>query len=411
MIQAHYQGVIIPYRNYIGKKFSEIGEKIELDQKQDTGVEPVDADITIQFNSTYLEVLDKAYNWRGGVNFFSIGLSILFILMIILMFFVIALDGFELIDVFGLILIAVFSGLLFFIYKILLKKDLFGYTHYPIRFNRKNRKVYVFKTKDDIRVFDWDHLKVAFTRIDTGDRRKPEYDIRFSQIAEDGTIEDAFCLPFRKFVEKIEYIEEDGYQFSSDVEAVIFASNWEYIRCYMEEGIEESYKAVRKLIPLDKKRESLLQSMKMAWFFGSKMYSFKEIETPLGTRYIVDIQKTYKDMHLLNLFKGLFFFIVMICFIGRPFVMHIAKRPKWTKQVEDACVVDTNDPYNYEKHPNQGHPKAKETALGIIVKTITFFLCYFSIYGFLWIFDKVAEVKGNDLPIRFSDYLAFWNWF
>ncbi|MCU4576395.1 hypothetical protein KTJ34_03070 [Acinetobacter courvalinii] len=411
MIQANYQGVIIPYRNYIGKKFNEIEEKIELDQKQSTGVEPVDADITIQFNSTYLEVLDKAYNWRGGVNFFSIGLSILFILMIVLMFFVIALDGFELIDIFGLILIAAFSGLLFFIYKILLKKDLFGYTHYPIRFNRKNRKVYVFKTKEDIRVFDWDYLKVAFTRIDTGNRRKPEYDIRFSKIAEDGTIEDAFCLPFVKFAHTIEYTEEDGYQFSLDAEELWFASNWEYIRCYMEEGVEESYKAVRKLIPLDKKRESLLQSMKMAWYFTAKVYSFKETKTAQGTRYIVDVQKTYNETVLALLVNGIGFFIILIFFIGRPFVMHIAKRPKWSKQVEDACVVDTNDPYNYEKHPNHGHPKAKETALGIIVKTITFFLCYFSIYGFLWIFDKVAEVKGNDLPIRFSDYLAFWNWF
>ncbi|KXZ69165.1 DUF6708 domain-containing protein [Acinetobacter venetianus] len=411
MLRVSYQGVMVPYNNYVGKKFDEIEEKIELDQKQNTGVEPVDADITIQFNSTYLEILDKAYNLRGGVNFFSIGLSIFCMFGISLMIAVIQIDGFELIDIFGLLLISCFSALLLFLYKKILKNDLFGYTHYPIRFNRKNRKVYVFKTKDDIRVFDWDHLKVAFTRIDTGSSRKRDYDIRLSQLSEDGTIEDAFSLSYTNFAETIEYTEADGYQFSFGGEAAQFASNWEYIRCYMEEDIEESYKAVRKLIPLDKKRESLLQSMKMAWYFSPKDYSFKEIETPQGTRYFLDIQKTYSDAFLSNLFKGLFFFIVVICFIGRPFVMHIAKRPKWSKQVEDACVVDADDPYNYEKHPNQGHPKAKETALGIIVKTITFFLCYFSIYGFLWIFDKVAEVKGNDLPIRFSDYLAFWNWF
>ncbi|NNP69622.1 DUF6708 domain-containing protein [Acinetobacter sp. Ac_5812] len=411
MIQAHYQGVIIPYRNYIGKKFNEIEEKIELNQKQDTGVEPVDADITIQFNSTYLEVLDKAYNWRGVINFFSIGLCVFALFMINLMVLIILKVGFDWLAIAAFLLMSLFLLGIFFIYKFFLKKDLFGYTHYPIRFNRKNRKVYVFKTKDDIRVFDWDHLKVAFTRIDTGSSRKRDYDIRLSQLSKDGTIEDAFSLSYINSAETIEYTEEDGYQFSFDVEAAQFASNWEYIRCYMEEGIEESYKAVRKLIPLDKKRESLLQSVKKAWYFSPKDYSFKEVETLQGAGYVVDIQKTYSDAFLSNLFKGLFFFIVMICFIGRPFVMHIAKRPKWSKQVEDACVVDSDDPYNYEKHPNQGHPKAKETALGIIVKTITFFLCYFSIYGFLWIFDKVAEVKGNDLPIRFSDYLAFWNWF
>lgn len=411
MIQAHYQGVIIPYRNYIGKKFDEIEEKIELDQKQGTGVEPVDTDITIQFNSTYLEVLDKAYNWRGVINFFSIGLFLMNVFGVIMMILIISKVGWDILSVFMSGLLIVFLVFLVLIYKNFLKKDLFGYTHYPIRFNRKNRKVYVFKTKDDVRVFDWDHLKVAFTRIDTGDRRKPEYDIRFSQLSEDGTIEDAFCLPFVKFAHTIEYTEEDGYQFSLDAEAFWFASNWEYIRCYMEEGIEESYKAVRKLIPLDKKRESLLQSMIMAWYFTAKVYSFRETKTAQGTRYIVDVQKTYNETVPALLVNGVGFFIILIFFIGRPFVMHTAKRPQWSKQVEDACMVDVNDPYDYEKHPNQGHPKAKETALGIIVKTITFFLCYFSIYGFLWIFDTVAKVKGNDLPIRFSDYLAFWNWF
>ncbi|PKF35336.1 hypothetical protein CW311_04670 [Acinetobacter proteolyticus] len=39
MIQANYQSVIIPYRNYIGKKFNEIDEKIEPEQKQSIGVD------------------------------------------------------------------------------------------------------------------------------------------------------------------------------------------------------------------------------------------------------------------------------------------------------------------------------------------------------------------------------------
>lgn len=409
MIQANYQGVIIPYRNYVGRKFDEIEEKIELDLKDDTRVEPVDSDITIQFNATYLEVLDKAYNWRGGVNFFSIGLSILFILMIVLMVLVIRLDGFELIDIFGLILISAFSGLLLFIYKILLKKDLFGYTHYPIRFNRKNRKVYVFKSKTDIRVFDWDNLKVAVTMLTTGHKKK-DHDIRFSQVDENGIIVDAFCLPYLASTSAI-YTKEDGYQLTSEIESLNAASNWEYIRCYMEEDIDISYQAVRGIIPLDKKRESLLQSMKMAWYYNSKMYSFREVDTKNGTEYVIDIQQTYNDHALAWLVKGIAFFLVLIMFIGRISVMHIAKKPKWSKEVEDACVVDLNDCHNYERYPNQGHEKAHETSLGIIIKLITFCLCYVSVCGFLWIFDTIAAAKGSGFPVRFSDYLAFWNWF
>ena len=212
-------------------------------------------------------------------------------------------------------------------------------------------------------------------------------------------------------MQTIEYTEQEGYQFSFDGEALWFASNWEYIRCYMEEDIEISYQAVRGLIPLDKKRESLLQSMKMAWHFTSKNYSFKEVETKEGTQYLVDIQQTYRDNILALLVNGFSFFIILILFIGRPFVMYIAKRSKWSKAVEEACVVDVNDRYNYEKFPNQGHPKAQETAFGFTIKVITFFLCYLSVYGFLWVFDTVSAARGSGFSVRFSDYLAFWHWF
>ncbi|USA54875.1 hypothetical protein NDN13_06750 [Acinetobacter sp. C32I] len=117
MIQANYQGVIIPYRNYIGKKFNEIEEKIELNQKQNTGVEPVDTDITIQFNSTYLEVLDKAYSWRGVINFFSIGLCIFALFMINLMILIILKVGFDWLAIAAFLLMSLFLLGIFFIYK------------------------------------------------------------------------------------------------------------------------------------------------------------------------------------------------------------------------------------------------------------------------------------------------------
>ena len=352
MIQAHYQGVIIPYRNYVGKKFDEIKEKIELDQKQDTGVEPVGSDINIQFNSTYLEVLDKAYNWRGGINFFSIGLFLMSIFGMTMMLLIIPKVGW---DILNLFIVFLLFSIFFLVYKTLLKNDLFGYTHYPIRFNRKNKKVYVFKSKDDIRIFDWDSLKVAVTLI-TIDHKNKDHDIRFGQLDENGLIVDTFCLPYLTSTRAI-YTEEDGYQFINEIENLNAASNWEYIRCYMEEDVEISYQAVRGLVPLDKKRESLLQSMKVAWYFIHLTYSFKEVETTNGTEYLVDIQQTYHNNFLAMIVKGLGFFIILILFIGRPFVMYIAKRPKWSKAVEEACVVDPNDQYNYEKFPNQGRVK------------------------------------------------------
>lgn len=411
MIQANYQGVIIPYRDHVGKHIHEIEEQIPLDQYEDTLVEPVDNDTTIQFNSTYVEVLDKAYNWRGEVNFFAVGLLGLGFFMMGLMV-AIALSVLDIISVFAIILALGFCGLLFILYKNLLKKDLFGYTYYPIRFNRRNRKIYVFKTKDDIREYSWDELKIAVTKVHTGDIRKKEYDIRFNQVDKNGVIIDAFCMHCLLQTSMEKYEKDGKYYFNNfEIEGVNLISNWEYIRHYMQEDIAKSHKVVRGLIPLDKKRESLWQMIKVSWFFSPKIYDYTEYENPQGISYKIDYQKTYNNSWLVTLFRGLCFFLVLMSFIGRLFVMHIAKRPVWPAWVEEACQVDKNDPYNYEKHPNGGHPKAQPSLWGRIVIVLTIGLCYASVYILLWLFDTIASMKGNDLPTRFSDYLAFWQWF
>lgn len=409
MVKAHYQGVMVPYEEHIGRRLDEIEEQIPLNQTENSRVEPVDNDTTIQFNSTYVEVLDKAYNWRGGVNFFAVGLIPLGVFLIGLGLAIISKAGWQFLSIVIFFLILCICGLLFVLYKYLLKFDLFGYTYYPIRFNRKTRKVYVFKTKNDVREYAWDDLKIAVMKIHSG--YKGDFDIRFNVVDEHGVIQDAFCL-HGLMSTRLEKSEVDGkYYFPNfEAEGVHLISNWEYIRHYMEEDISTSHKIVRGLIPLDKKRESVWQMMKASWFLAPKRYSYIEYETVQGKSYKIDYQETYSDNYLATLVRGLGFFAVLMSFIGRLFVMNIAKRPIWPQWVNDACVVEANDPYNYERHPNNGHPKAIPTFAGYMITVLTVVLCYVSLYLLLWVFDTVAHMKGSSMP-RFSDYLAFWQWF
>ncbi|MEE9901931.1 MAG: hypothetical protein PBU42_04820 [Acinetobacter haemolyticus] len=306
MVKAHYQGVMVPYEQHIGRRLNEIEEQIPLDQTENSRVEPVDNDTTIQFNSTYVEVLDKAYNWRGGVNFFAVGLIVFAVLAIPFMgAAALVVSG---ILSFGfLILILILIGLLFVLYKYLLKFDLFGYTHYPIRFNRKTRKVYVFKNKNDVREYAWDDLKIAVMKIHSG--YKGDFDIRFNVVDEHGVIQDAFCL-HSLISTRLEKSEVDGkyYFHNFDVEGVHLISNWEYIRHYMEEDISTSHKIVRGLIPLDKKRESVWQMMKASWFFSPKTYTYTEHGTAQGKSYKIDHKLTYRDNKFGDLVRGLGFF-------------------------------------------------------------------------------------------------------
>lgn len=410
MVKAHYQGVMVPYEQHIGRRLDEVEEQIPLNQTENSRVEPVDNDTTIQFNSTYVEVLDKAYNWRGGVNFFAVGLIPLGVFIIGLCLWVMLTFDFSILNlVAGSGLTIGLCGLLFVLYKYLLKFDLFGYTYYPIRFNRKTRKVYVFKTKNDVREYAWDDLKIAVMKIHSG--YKGDFDIRFNVVDEHGVIQDAFCL-HSLISTRLEKSEVDGkyYFHNFDVEGVHLISNWEYIRHYMEEDISTSHKIVRGLIPLDKKRESVWQMMKASWFFSPKTYTYTEHGTAQGKSYKIDHKLTYRDNKFGDLVRGLGFFFILISFIGRLFVMNIAKRPIWPQWVNDACVVEANDPYNYERHPNNGHPKAIPTFAGYMMTALTVVLCYASVYIFLWVFDTVAHMKGSSMP-RFSDYLAFWQWF
>ncbi|MEJ2715429.1 MAG: hypothetical protein P8014_20000 [Acidihalobacter sp.] len=77
----------------------------------------------------------------------------------------------------GSSIVAVFCAASILLFVImLLSKDFFTHTYYPIRFNRKTRQVYVFRDKRDggILTVPWDDV---FFHIGKG-FRDPVYDLR-----------------------------------------------------------------------------------------------------------------------------------------------------------------------------------------------------------------------------------------
>jgi hypothetical protein len=117
-------------------------------------------------NSTYLEFVDKFFRTRGfpttfGILFAGAGLALLLSMLSMIYLYGIA-------EWNPIVLSAslVFSIILMLLARTVLRIETVNnrYTHCPMRFNRINRKVYVFRRDGTVMVEGWDRLFFHLTR-------------------------------------------------------------------------------------------------------------------------------------------------------------------------------------------------------------------------------------------------------
>ncbi|MCA4825793.1 MAG: hypothetical protein KJJ56_20725, partial [Serratia rubidaea] len=151
----------------------------------------------IAINSHYLEMVDKYYSSKGVGSFISMAFFSILSLFFFSMIFLIISDGrWKYLDELGLMLLVLIPcGAMAIWMLYLLKTEWFAWTHYPMRFDRKNRLVHVFRLDGSSYSVAWD--SVFFT---TGlNHRKDfnkDYYISGHVLAEDkATVLDTFCLP------------------------------------------------------------------------------------------------------------------------------------------------------------------------------------------------------------------------
>jgi hypothetical protein len=184
--------------------------------------------------------------------------------------------------------------------------DAFAYTHYPIRLNRKNRQVYVFRRNGTVFKAGWDNL--YWTIYNVGGRHSGSLNVMGHVLAKDGiTVKESIGLS------KVDYGEEGRQN---------LLQFFEFIRRYMEEGPGPVLKALEPMplimLPdIDRKRES--------WYFG-------------WLRLTANMNGWLISQILLQIF-----FIPESLF--RWMVMHTSKIPQWPQWVEDECAIDPNDPW------------------------------------------------------------------
>jgi len=274
-------------------------EKLDLLPKQRNDyVEATDRGSLLQFNSTYTEYVDPRFFIRGSLASLGALGGVLFSLYCV---FVINYYAFPSNDYF-VKSVAIISTCIAFLFMLLfflsvIKYDFFTYTAYPVRFNRKNRKIYVFRPPKEggVQVFCWDEVNFYINRV----KNHPHRHLI-------GHVMDGDFIKF-SFVVGMAHVEDE-----------VIKEIWEFIYRYMEEG-------PKKVNP-----KYILLTIKPSWLSHYRL-SFLRFGLPVGAFLTGQI--------------------ILLPLIGplialRWLILKTCKTPTWPDWVKQECNTVENDPYN-----------------------------------------------------------------
>jgi hypothetical protein len=259
----------------------------------------------IELNSTFVELTDRDYSVRGISTMISLltiaGFSWLLIslVMIVVKRWDISTDAERSSDLWFIGFASVI-GLIFLSFSIFaILRESFYFTHFPVRLNRKNRKVYFWRRNGTVCSAAWDDI-YFFLRCykKTG---VPMWDIVGHVLKDDRqTVKNSFAL--------------SSYT-SSD--AIDLRLHWEYFRRYMEDGPAQPYRMLKICLPIAKRRET--------WWEG-----FMRLSLLLHGSVIMQVIATPFNLP---------------ASLGRMFAMRTSKIPRWPDWVEQECAIAKDDPY------------------------------------------------------------------
>lgn len=265
----------------------------------------------IKINSTYLEMVDKYYGQKGFVSIFAaFGIGILSYMFVAMVFISMTREHFDWSDIWFLLFLIIPLAPVLLLCITILKTEWFAWTHYPIRFNRKEQRVHVHRLNGTVFTVPWD--KVFFTTgLSHAKGPTKAWYISGHVLADDGiTVTETFCLPASHL------IREELFR------------HWEFIRRYMEEGSEAVMDAVDLCMPVDGQREGYMFGLLrlLMNFSGSTIFLF-----PLT------------------------FPLCLVLSVSRYIAMRTSKIPVWPPEVEAQCQIEPNDPVNISAAVNSTH--------------------------------------------------------
>jgi len=301
----------------VNRPLTESEIELRLLQKSRLDLSPHYQMSVIRMNSTYLETVDKWFLQKGMLTLISIfGLAVLVGggLLMCVRWLLLGLATAKVTDsgdaqiayanaiAMGLVLIPITLSIVW-----LLRRESFAYTHYPVRFNRRERIVYAFRPNGSILAVPWDDVFFTLASVDnTG----TSWNIMCHVLDRDGeTVLESFALS----------VSDTG----SPEGLRILRSHWEFIRRYMEEGPAAVSEQIKFCLPIAKARESFL--------FGF---------------HLMLAGNSSDKMPWPVLLTSMLFDVVISPF--RFFAMQTSKIPNWPPAIETTCTIQNDDPFAIE---------------------------------------------------------------
>lgn len=265
---------------------------------------PDDAIGMTRFNSTFVEFVDRTFKVKGmAVTALMVPAS-LFLLWV---FVFIVVGDYSILENSGwiftsLMLAPVFIGGPILFWVIYLRQDLFQYTHCPIRFNRKTRKVYFFRHNGPggVVTVPWGDPNVYF-HIGQGGQNKELRDLRCHVLDEHGLVQQTFTVGH--FWDHENRVREE----------------WELIRRYMEEGPDKCFDhPADRMVAL-----STRMTWRNCWLLVCLM---------MGTNFY-----PLRWNLLFPIYGGLT--------LSRWLTMKTCRKPVFPPEVEAECAIEPGDRY------------------------------------------------------------------
>ena len=303
-----YTGIgLLGTRYQLNRELTDEECQMQLKQKEHLDVKPLYETCVTHLNSIYLESVDRYFAWRGALSFFG---GLFFLVGVYFGLSALRLEIDRQGSFYFFILDVILFGGISAMGAWMASPECFTYTYFPIRLNRRNRKIYVFRPgrpSRSILVVDWDKVFFTLGRCNVGIVPGQEWDIRGHVLADDRkTVIDTFAFAPH-------HIEQDVLNQKA------LHRHWEFLRRYMEEGPKEAYETVQICVPVDKKRPSLrlaLNLQYMNWYGDGGLAVFV-------------------------LLSPIWFLFILARWLGD----FTNRTPVWPKEMEDDFTIEPSDPY------------------------------------------------------------------
>ncbi|SOZ20516.1 conserved hypothetical protein; putative membrane protein [Cupriavidus taiwanensis] len=317
MKEGEYAGWLTRYKLNRPLREYEIAEY--LDPKQSALNLPPNDHGVLRMNSTFTEYMDRFFLQRGwaamgATPFVAMGLT--FSGLIASTMYAPQEDGTARDPSFitaDWIFLAAWLLFALCVIKFIWLKDFFRYTHYPIRFNRKSRMVYVFRHNGPggVLTVPWDkaYFFVGRSSPAMGGQSTFTFDLRCNVLDEQRIVRDTFAV---------------GMDGSNSRGAVL--EHWEMVRRYMEEGPQT------------------LPFPPLALTIST--------ETTLRNMVITQVSGQFSGVLSILMLP-----ITLPWALFRYLAMKTCKQPVWPAEVEAACAIDPNDPFVLDEPRYAGDAK------------------------------------------------------